>query len=238
MNCPQCNATNKRGVKFCKSCGFAFSTNTPQKKKCPNGHIMDSTWKECPYCKEAEKSDELPLTRKGRTTVIENKPSSPRRPKNRNRKTEPEIRFSPTTGKKHNQPQKYRKPSKKTVIINTQGQPVSPALKKGRLVGFLVTYTHDPAGFFYEIRQGRHIIGSSGEADITIKDDMISSQHAILLYRKGNFFFKDNLSTNGSFVNGKNINVNDTLQLKNYDVIKMGKTKLRLIKIFPDRRAN
>lgn len=49
----------------------------------------------------------------------------------------------------------------------------------------------------------------------------------MLLYRRGKFLFQDNLSTNGSFVNGEK--AIGQIELKNYDEIKLGNTIFKLI---------
>jgi len=99
-------------------------------------------------------------------------------------------------------------------------------------VGFLITYSNDPSGEYFEIREGRHVIGAGVDTDITLKGDKnVSSEHSILLFRRGLFLIRDNLSTNGTFVNGEEI-VGD-VSLNNYDKIKMGDTQFTLIIIEP-----
>jgi pSer/pThr/pTyr-binding forkhead associated (FHA) protein len=76
------------------------------------------------------------------------------------------------------------------------------------------------------------MIGTGNKADIIIPENtMMSSEHAILLYRRGKFLFRDNLSTNGSFINGEEI-MGD-VELANYDNLNMGNTEFRLIMVDP-----
>jgi pSer/pThr/pTyr-binding forkhead associated (FHA) protein len=119
---------------------------------------------------------------------------------------------------------------RKTVIASTQNLGDKPPLQgqKNKLVAFLLTYSIDPMGQYYEVREGRHIIGGGERADIFIPNDsLMSSEHAILLYRRGRFFFQDNLSTNGSFINGQE--AVGQIKLNNYDEITVGSTTLRLV---------
>ncbi|MBF0497841.1 MAG: FHA domain-containing protein, partial [Deltaproteobacteria bacterium] len=48
---------------------------------------------------------------------------------------------------------------------------------------------------------------------------------------RGKFLFRDNLSTNGSFVNGQD--VDGDVELANFDEITTGQTILRLVKVEP-----
>jgi len=49
INCPKCHTPNPDGAKFCKACRSPIPKTT-EKIRCPNGHIMDPTWKICPVC--------------------------------------------------------------------------------------------------------------------------------------------------------------------------------------------
>ena len=94
-----------------------------------------------------------------------------------------------------------------------------------KLVGWLVTYTLDPNGVDFRVFEGRNIIGRDFNCGICINDNKVSSQHAILLYRNEKFRIKDNLSVNGTVVNGEDID-DDSVVLKDGDIIKIGDTVL------------
>jgi len=104
--------------------------------------------------------------------------------------------------------------------------------KEGKkLVGFLVSYSLNPLGEFFPIVEGKNFIGRDSSSSICIQgDSLISSKHFSILYRPVDkkFKFKDEQSSNGTFVNEKLL---DEGELKNFDIIRIGSTKLLFIAI-------
>jgi hypothetical protein len=104
--------------------------------------------------------------------------------------------------------------------------------KQGRkLVGFLVTYNHDPMGKSYNLYEGRNFIGRDSSCDICIGDDtQMSGRHMSILYRSvdDKFKFRDEQSSNGTFVNKELL---DEGELQNYDIIRVGSTLFIFIAI-------
>jgi predicted component of type VI protein secretion system len=99
-----------------------------------------------------------------------------------------------------------------------------------KLVGFLVSYTIFSDGAYFPLREGRQSIGRRKNMNICILTDrLLSEEHAVIIYRDGRFIFKDNGSTNGSFVNGKE--VLEQTRLENGDTIKMGTHTYTLVVI-------
>ncbi len=98
-----------------------------------------------------------------------------------------------------------------------------------KLVGWLVTYSHDAMGCDYKIFEGRNNIGRDMDCNITINDQMMSGKHAVLLFRvvngKNRYSLKDNQSSHGTFINGEDIEL-DARYLEDGDIITMGETKL------------
>jgi len=90
-----------------------------------------------------------------------------------------------------------------------------------KLVGWLVSYTLDPLGQDFKLREGRNIIGSDSACDIVVPDGQVSGKHLTILYRMGDFKFKDELSTNGTFVNDEFVEEGN---LKDGDIIRIGQT--------------
>ena len=226
INCPKCHTTNPDGAKFCKACRSPIP-KTNEKIRCPNGHIMDPTWQKCPICqagtadapKEKSKSHQKTL---GQVEKAALQVSGGAR---RETKVENHILEGGSVGSK--------KAKRKTVVISTnKSHGKDDSAPRPRIVGFLITYSYDPSGEYFEIREGRHVIGAGVDTDITLKGDKnISSEHSILLFRRGVFLMRDNLSTNGTFVNGEEIR--GDVSLNNYDKIKMGDTQFTLIIIEP-----
>jgi len=225
IKCPKCATANPDGARFCKACRTPIPA-TGDVKRCPNGHIMDLTWKFCPICQQnREMEPSKKAVHRRRTVVTSGKEEIPQQAGPR-RKTKVEGSMSGSV------PQTPRKQRRKTVVYASQKGAESSATTLSRLVGFLVTYSHEPSGAYFVLREGRHIIGAGDRTDITIrKDRNISSEHAVLLYRRGLFLMRDNLSTNGTYLNGREIT--GDVQLKNYDKIKMGDTEFTLIVIDP-----
>ena len=108
-----------------------------------------------------------------------------------------------------------------TVIrtVGTSGETVSTR----KLVGFLVTYDLLASGKSFNIYEGKNLVGSDSICDITITNDKsISGRHLTILFRASSFLFKDELSTNGTFINGE---MKDEGALTDKDVIIIGATK-------------
>lgn len=124
----------------------------------------------------------------------------------------------------------------RTTIIDTDDAPgvasggeknPNPPRRGGRkLVGWLVTYSLDPCGVDFKLYEGRNIIGQDMDCNITIHDAMVSGKHAIILFRAGRFSITDNQSTNGTFINDEDIEL-EPRYLKDGDVIAIGKTVLK-----------
>lgn len=100
-----------------------------------------------------------------------------------------------------------------------------------KLVGFLVTYNRTPLGKAYNIYEGRNYIGRDTSCDISIPDDnQMSGKHLLIRYLSGNnkFSFKDEMSSNGTYINKELI---DEGELQNYDIIRVGSTLFIFIAI-------
>lgn len=103
----------------------------------------------------------------------------------------------------------------------SNGQPQYRSTRK--LVGWLVTYSLDPMGADFKLYEGRNIIGRSMDCNITVNDNMISSEHAVILFRSGKYSITDKQSSHGTFVNDVDIDL-DPYYLNDGDTIKIGKT--------------
>jgi len=220
VQCPQCAVDNNPGARFCKACGTPLAAPAGEERRCPNGHKMEADWKTCAWCgaapgaaggEQPAAGGEQPVRRK---TVQENQEGKPPL-QGTKKETRPEEPPPPAPRRGH------------TVVIPPPGKEAAPGDNGKRLVGWLVSYGQDPLGKAWELREGRHVIGASPADTIVITgDSAISQGHATLLYRRGQFLFEDNLSTNGSFVNGQE--VLDKQPLHHGDVITLGATELLL----------
>jgi hypothetical protein len=111
---------------------------------------------------------------------------------------------------------------RRTTVLSDQSAPSRKS--KGRIVGWLVTYSHNPDGEDYRIYAGYNRIGANPVCDVLIEDETVSGSHAIIVYRDGRCLIKDDLSRNGTFVNGREIT--EAQPLQSYDQIRVGNTHL------------
>ncbi len=94
-----------------------------------------------------------------------------------------------------------------------------------RIVGWIISYTLDPMGVDYRIYEGSNTIGKNPGNTISInKDVTISGEHVNILYKKGKFHIKDKMTTNGTFINGEELEVEQAYEISDGDEIKMGNT--------------
>jgi hypothetical protein len=98
-----------------------------------------------------------------------------------------------------------------------------------KLVGWLVSYTISELGVDFRLYEGQNNIGRDGKNTVRITEDTsISSHHATILYRGGQFYLRDEMSTNPSFVNEEEVMPGNTIKLADGDEIRVGKTLLVL----------
>ena len=206
MKCPSCGKENSAGAKFCKHCGSSLD---PKFKTCKNGHNYDSSLSECPYCPQSEVATVLQTATQSQKTVVD---------KQVNIKTSPYISKTKAGDAKTSiasQPQKTiikeESPKEKTVQKTPTGK---------KLAGWIVSFDLDPSGADFKILEGRNKLGKSNYCNIVVNDESISDEHALLFYGDNKIILQDELSTNGTFVNGKKIN--ERVQLKDGDKIKFG----------------
>lgn len=174
---------------------------------CPNGHYYENTMSACPYCPSEQQSDF------NKTQIIQNTDDKTK------------IMQGDKTSLQTSKPD-----FNKTAIFSgnlEEKQQVQQVQSHGagrKLVGWLVSYTLDPLGQDFKLREGRNIIGSDSACDISIADAQVSGKHLTILYRMGDFKFKDELSTNGTFINDEFVEEGN---LKDGDVIRIGQTVLK-----------
>jgi hypothetical protein len=115
--------------------------------------------------------------------------------------------------------------NRRTTVLSDQSAPLRKS--KGRIIGWLVTYSHNPDGEDYRIYAGYNRIGANPVCDIQIEDETVSGSHAIIVYRDGRCLIKDDLSRNGTFVNGREIT--EAHPLQTYDQVRVGNTHLTFV---------
>lgn len=182
-------------------------------KLCPNGHYYNDKLEACPYCPKPQNTI-IEQVGNSDKTVIHNQPMG----EELNDKTQ---LFSTSASSEPI--------SDKTRIINPSAQKavthIEPQKNNRKLVGWLVSYTIDENGVDYKLFEGRNSIGADAGNDIVLANDSsISSKHLTILFRLGTFKYKDELSTNGTFINDQ---IAEEGNLADGDMIKIGATVFR-----------
>lgn len=189
-------------------------------KTCSNGHNYDSSlYSTCPYC---------PKGNTGERTIVNNQAQEFKTEvniagsANKTRVVLPNLsqNETKTIPMQGISPSNYTSVPNGTKII-VPGETIDIQTRK--LVGFLVSYDLNPQGKSFKLYEGKNYVGADSHCDIVISSDPgVSGKHMTILYRNGKFRFKDEFSTNGSFVNNE---MQEDGYLENYDVIRVGRTK-------------
>jgi len=82
------------------------------------------------------------------------------------------------------------------------------------------------SGMEYTLTTAYSVIGRDKEADIMLKDPLVSRQHAVVIYHDGSYVVKDLDSTNGTHMNGA---VVKQASLRHGDTFKVGSTSLQFV---------
>jgi len=106
--------------------------------------------------------------------------------------------------------------------------------KTRKIVGWIISFTLDEMGLDFRLYEGQNSIGREASNNITIaKDSSISSKHAIILYRESQgFFIRDDMSANGTFLNGEELEIGKPYPLKDGDKIGFGRQTQFVFKTF------
>jgi pSer/pThr/pTyr-binding forkhead associated (FHA) protein len=101
-------------------------------------------------------------------------------------------------------------------------------MEPDRLRAILVICNGGFEGMEYELDSEETIIGRNPTTDVTLLDENISREHAIILYDSGmgTYSIEDLQSTNGTKVNGKRTRSAD---LSDTDEIEIGHTRFRFL---------
>jgi len=204
---------------FCPNCGY------PQKevnlRKCENGHIIFSTYKNCPFCEKIENLSK---------TVLEANLNYDDKKGKSLEETALEDSLDKTRIEEDMQETKVIDDIEKTKIFSTSQKTEIPSEKnKLPFIAWLVLL--DKQGNPVEdlrLRKSKLVIGKSKEADIKIDNKTISNLHAIIYYKAGDFFVDDLNSTNGTFVNNKKI---ERQVLQDGDLLTLGKIQTKFKRV-------
>ena len=187
-------------------------------KQCEKNHFYkeDLYPDGCPYCPGGTVADAQDGTK---TAILGNDDNSTKTVVFGNQKSEnidtPKKDFDPT--RTIVTPSKSSDDSKKSDEVQ---------ISKRKLRGWLVTFDIEEFGTDYKIFEGRNLIGKKSTCEITVLDNEVSSIHAVILFRKDKFEISDQMSTNGTVLNGELLESHKPNVLVDGDEIVVGKTSL------------
>ena len=200
-------------------------------KQCEKGHYFEENIDLCPYCpnqsvstpkKESTSDKDLPK----KTDVL---------------KTEiyaGQVKAggseAPIATEIDKSPGDSFDPLKTTITPSggAEGDKGGEATQRRKLRGWLVTFDLFEFGLDFKIIEGRNTIGKDANNAITIKDSEVSGTHAMILCRHDEFEIIDEMSTNGTCINGTELGSRLPHVLSDGDRIKIGKTELLFKKAF------
>lgn len=188
-------------------------------RQCPKGHTMDPNWETCPYCESEQRAQQ-----------------KTNRPRAVGASSGGETRVGEV-------PQRPDKRETKMMQPGGAAPGSSGYLGVGetrRIMGVLITYSWRPEGELFPVREGKTFIGSgkvSSDAshrncDVYVPQDArMSSEHALILCRHGQYELIDQTSSNGTFLGDEMLLSNQSTKLPDYAEIKTGNTLWTFIKI-------
>lgn len=118
------------------------------------------------------------------------------------------------------------------------GPPGSAAAAVDRaVIGVAISFSHDPHGTVFVLREGKNTIGRDEDRDIVLPDGRVSGKHACIQFRQNRTWVFDDNSNNGTFLNGKDI-FEEKPALSDGDEIRIGGTALviKLVGVSPTKR--
>lgn len=213
MNCPSCKRPNAEGIDFCDFCGTPLGSAPAGKRK------TEMEGGPAPKHKTEMAADPLdPFAPRAGSPAAKPAPAASAAAAaapagTAKRKT---MFDGPAAGVNPADPFAPAEPGARKHHDKGAGR---------RIVGFLVTFDRSAEGAYWVIREGRNTLGRDEDCDIVIEgDEMVSSTHAVLLWRNGRTIVDDEKSQNGTFLN--EADVMEKTDVKDGDVIRLGRTQL------------
>jgi hypothetical protein len=196
-------------------------------KQCKQGHFFNDDLSDCPYCPKgnATKSNDAPTEFIGggggavetSTDVSTEKTQIFGGSQKTGSGNDPTVKIDDNLD------------TTKTIIggsaTNTTESGSKPTSRR-KLRGWLVSFDNEEFGMDYKIVEGRNLIGKKASCDITVQDGQVTGSHALILCRNDKFIISDEMSTNGTLLNGNDLTPRETYDLKDGDSIRVGNTTL------------
>ncbi len=190
-------------------------------KQCNNGHFYQESLDFCPHCPTQNQSFTTGNLDK---TIIENEGFNDTVAITNNLgKTEIDLP-EPTATPQVDLSKTYIATDE--VETTDNGQEKKVLRERRKLVGWLVSFTIDKLGRDYRLYEGRNTLGTATSNDIILNTDgSVSSNHAVILFRNNTLYIKDNLSTNGTKLNGIDLEPDKSFTFKDNAKIELGDTE-------------
>jgi hypothetical protein len=216
-------------------------------KTCDAGHFYPSSKDSCPYCSGGDglgrtefttPINEQPTVEKGnnfggggggdKTEIIGNKNSGSGGGKGFGSKVEETAKignnFNNLNNLNNSDKTGIYRPETEVKDGGKTSENKGPQINARKLVGWMVSYSLNEFGIDFRLYEGQNTIGRDINSTIRITDDnLISSKHGTILFRNGSLYYKDEMSTNPSFLNEYEIMPGETVKIKDGDSLKIGK---------------
>ena len=196
-------------------------------KKCSKGHFYKEDKASCPYCPGNNSSVDI------KTEVLSKTEASS---ENDSLKTQVFGGQDPAKTTNLNESNSNEPfDATKTMIVGggkSSSNGASNTQVRRRLRGWLVSFDIEDFGVDFKILEGRNMIGKKSSNEITIQDPQVSSVHALILCRKDTFLLSDEMSSNGTAINDRDLTPRNPSELNDGDEIKVGNTTLLFKKAF------
>lgn len=215
--------------------------------KCSNGHFYKESLDACPYCPasnsapfgEGEKTvvggasfGQTDTSEASQKTEFFGAPGGVAVPLQENSALSDRTQvFTPGSGTPMSSippPMNSVQPSSavpydRTIIGEDKSDPFSAARATRKIVGWIISFNLDPMGIDYRIFEGNNTIGRDPSNTIILaKESTISSKHVTILFRSGKFYVRDEMSANGSYINGEEMEIQKAYPLNDGDELKLG----------------
>ena len=199
-------------------------------KQCNKGHFYKDTLNDCPYCPKDGTS-----STGAKTELIGGTDTQRTSAAVESQKTQVfggEVSSDLSTSKKAPSGSSEPKFDATKTIIGGGSSKVddsnnnSQKVNRRKLRGWLVSFDIEEFGMDFRVIEGRNTLGQSSSNDITIIDEQISGMHALILCKKDKFILSDELSSNGTLLNGKDLTPREPNTLNDGDEIRIGTTNL------------
>lgn len=193
-------------------------------------NALDPSWSQCPYCEAKKKAGD-------KTSRVPPEAATSAAPDSRRA-----TRVDPPSASAPAPAGAAEAPGRGHTKVDSRPVGSAAAARAGgggrRLTGIVTSFTWSRLGQLFEVRDGRNYVGSGDvssennrRCDIHLPEDqMLSSAHFLILCQSGKYIISDNLSTNGTFVGGEQIDTRG-VELPDDAVIKAGATVFMFQKI-------